>query len=254
MNIEQPVVGRQYIFIVMANPTFAASESFQTLVIGTFNGIKKQGEITIVQVKNPRKWNGVYDQLTRTFALPPSFIIKAVNVPTTDREYTNFVKGVEKYQRKVTYNNDEERNIVETVVTKLKEGENPFHIIGSDGIRLKYLTDTEVSSTIGKRQIDKEDTKETIVEETKKDDCPVCLEKLDNNTVTTECGHKFHEECIINVMRKSSNKCPICRKPIDRSNPYIQTPVIGGKRLKRKRKTSKPKKNKRKTKRKYKCK
>ena len=54
------------------------------------------------------------------------------------------------------------------------------------------------------------------------------------------CGHKFHENCILEVMEKSSNKCPICRRLINKKTPYNPTPM-GGKRLKSKRKTSKRK-------------
>jgi len=45
--------------------------------------------------------------------------------------------------------------------------------------------------------------------------CPVCLDNLDmsNNLVVTKCGHRFHFNCITEVM-KTSNQCPMCRKEI----------------------------------------
>ena len=48
------------------------------------------------------------------------------------------------------------------------------------------------------------------------DECPICTEALNDNCITTECGHKFDRECIIRWCKTSPNdtKCPICREPI----------------------------------------
>ena len=35
-------------------------------------------------------------------------------------------------------------------------------------------------------------------------------EKIEEKTTVLECGHKFHDNCIINWLKKN-NKCPICR-------------------------------------------
>ena len=48
------------------------------------------------------------------------------------------------------------------------------------------------------------------------DDCPICLEALDDNSVKTSCGHHFHRECyddcFIKADKRSNFKCPICRQ------------------------------------------
>ena len=45
------------------------------------------------------------------------------------------------------------------------------------------------------------------------EDCPICLEKLDGKIGHLECNHYFHEKCLNQWVKKSTNKdCPICRK------------------------------------------
>ena len=48
------------------------------------------------------------------------------------------------------------------------------------------------------------------------DDCAICLEPLKNNTtITFDCNHTFHEDCIINwAANKPIIRCPLCRKDI----------------------------------------
>jgi len=41
--------------------------------------------------------------------------------------------------------------------------------------------------------------------------CSICYEELDENTVTTNCGHTFHTVCLCLWLRSSST-CPMCRK------------------------------------------
>lgn len=42
--------------------------------------------------------------------------------------------------------------------------------------------------------------------------CPICMENLNETTsYTLECGHKFHNKCIITWFRMGNKNCPICR-------------------------------------------
>ena len=46
------------------------------------------------------------------------------------------------------------------------------------------------------------------------DDCPICLDKLKNNTIINlKCGHVIHDNCY-NQLIKNSYKCPLCFKTI----------------------------------------
>jgi Ring finger domain len=49
--------------------------------------------------------------------------------------------------------------------------------------------------------------------------CPICLESVDmnQNAMSTECGHKFHFTCIMKNMAANSgaqNSCPLCRESV----------------------------------------
>jgi len=65
-----------------------------------------------------------------------------------------------------------------------------------------------------------------IVEDNEKEEekeeevtCPICLDSIDmnQNAMSTECGHKFHFSCIMKNMAANSaaqNACPLCREPV----------------------------------------
>lgn len=44
-------------------------------------------------------------------------------------------------------------------------------------------------------------------------DCPICYEQVDptKNSMTTECGHTFHANCIMMNIRHNGFSCPCCR-------------------------------------------
>ena len=42
----------------------------------------------------------------------------------------------------------------------------------------------------------------------KPDECPVCLDELDQTDLPLKCGHYVHRDCII---KSGKTKCPICR-------------------------------------------
>lgn len=50
-------------------------------------------------------------------------------------------------------------------------------------------------------------------------DCPICFETIHhNNIITTICNHKFCKTCLDKWKNttNSKNKCPICRKNLNR--------------------------------------
>ena len=59
-------------------------------------------------------------------------------------------------------------------------------------------------------------SKKNIQEETEVEEetCPICLDTLGNtNLFITECGHKFHANCMIRSLRVNG-KCPCCRQKV----------------------------------------
>jgi hypothetical protein len=47
----------------------------------------------------------------------------------------------------------------------------------------------------------------------KDNECPICLHKMtdDEASTTLNCGHKFHNRCLENMIRHGHNRCPLCR-------------------------------------------
>ncbi len=64
----------------------------------------------------------------------------------------------------------------------------------------------------------------------KDEDCPICLDSLNNNTEDLPCNHTLHKKCIKNLVISncpSNHKCPICRCPfIDENNITIPGSVM----------------------------
>lgn len=48
-------------------------------------------------------------------------------------------------------------------------------------------------------------------------DCVICLESIQDNNATLNCGHKFHNDCVGNWLKKQQN-CPICRTEVSNNN------------------------------------
>tara|TARA_B110000503_G_scaffold113120_1_gene169752 strand:+ start:143 stop:916 length:774 start_codon:yes stop_codon:yes gene_type:complete len=48
--------------------------------------------------------------------------------------------------------------------------------------------------------------------------CPICTEESIENCITTQCGHKFHKDCLRLWcrQRREETTCPSCRAPIGR--------------------------------------
>jgi hypothetical protein len=43
------------------------------------------------------------------------------------------------------------------------------------------------------------------------EDCPICLDTIATDQVTTHCGHTFHRACLEQNIQHHSTKCPMCR-------------------------------------------
>ena len=48
---------------------------------------------------------------------------------------------------------------------------------------------------------------------TEQTDCPICFDTIDGvkNSVTTECGHRFHANCLMKNISHNGFGCPCCR-------------------------------------------
>jgi len=44
--------------------------------------------------------------------------------------------------------------------------------------------------------------------------CMICLDDNKNNITTLICKHKFHFNCLVNLIFHSKNECPLCRSEI----------------------------------------
>jgi DNA repair protein RAD5 len=51
------------------------------------------------------------------------------------------------------------------------------------------------------------------------DECPICLEPLDD-TIVTQCAHQFCRECILALLShvRTTAPCPLCREPVTRQS------------------------------------
>jgi hypothetical protein len=86
----------------------------------------------------------------------------------------------------------------------------------------KCVVTEEVYEKLKKQSIKFKDLEE--VEKTKNIDCPISLEKFNNEDyiIKLNCGHIFHKEPILYWLYMQKNKCPICRY----SYPFIEKRII----------------------------
>eukprot|EP01056_Protomagalhaensia_sp_Gyna25_P000328 Protomagalhaensia_sp_Gyna_25__327@NODE_1153_length_2130_cov_19_627929_g850_i1_p1_GENE_NODE_1153_length_2130_cov_19_627929_g850_i1NODE_1153_length_2130_cov_19_627929_g850_i1_p1_ORF_typecomplete_len339_score54_46zfC3HC4_2/PF13923_6/1_1e10zfRING_2/PF13639_6/4_7e10zfC3HC4/PF00097_25/7_1e09zfC3HC4_3/PF13920_6/2_9e08zfANAPC11/PF12861_7/7e08zfrbx1/PF12678_7/9e08ProkRING_4/PF14447_6/4_5e07zfRING_5/PF14634_6/9_8e06zfRING_UBOX/PF13445_6/0_00011zfRING_UBOX/PF13445_6/1_2e03FANCL_C/PF11793_8/8_7e05Ubox/PF045 len=56
------------------------------------------------------------------------------------------------------------------------------------------------------------------------EECSICL--ASNVEVTTECGHRFHRDCLFDWLANKHDDCPMCRRPVTvdglRAAPHLQ--------------------------------
>lgn len=51
-------------------------------------------------------------------------------------------------------------------------------------------------------------------------ECPICYDTIyDTNCVTTECGHKFHTNCLLKNISFNGYNCPYCREIMVQPKP-----------------------------------
>lgn len=52
------------------------------------------------------------------------------------------------------------------------------------------------------------------------DECAICLECINpgKNCCVTDCGHKFHTNCLLKNCEKNNFNCPMCRHAMVESN------------------------------------
>lgn len=60
-------------------------------------------------------------------------------------------------------------------------------------------------------------------------ECPICMEEICNeiNKVTTECGHTFHCDCLMQNVAHNGFNCPYCRNLLaDEPNESVESDTI----------------------------
>jgi hypothetical protein len=83
---------------------------------------------------------------------------------------------------------------------------NPYHFEGSE----QYFMNLDMKRKsfydgvrVGKELYTKK--RESIGE------CPICMDKIDEGYVSTDCGHTLCLSCFNNTLSKLNNNCPLCR-------------------------------------------
>ncbi len=52
--------------------------------------------------------------------------------------------------------------------------------------------------------------------------CIICFEEIELKDLTAlSCGHMFHIDCIITLVKKRTRKCPLCRERITWNVPQL---------------------------------
>ena len=108
---------------------------------------------------------------------------------------------------------------------ELRDGETPDHMMHF----VRLLIDSgnfdasEFSAFMGdrpppptsKKFIEEQLEAKLIRSENEEFDCPVCLKRceLDDEFCRLPCSHRFHKECIMPWLEKTSS-CPLCRKEL----------------------------------------
>jgi len=59
--------------------------------------------------------------------------------------------------------------------------------------------------------------------------CPICLENINDNCCTTDCGHSYHGLCILKWLSIDGERCPLCNGNIiikDFDNIYLKRKYV----------------------------
>jgi hypothetical protein len=122
----------------------------------------------------------------------------------------------------IQYISDTDDEELPELIDELPELVNNFvepHFIHDE---YKCVVTEEVYEKLKKQSIKFKDLEE--VEKTKNIDCPISLEKFNNEDyiIKLNCGHIFHKEPILYWLYMQKNKCPICRYEY----PFIEKRII----------------------------
>ena len=64
-----------------------------------------------------------------------------------------------------------------------------------------------------------------MMNECEVNDCPICMDVIEENKncVTTDCGHKFHTNCLMKNVAVNGFGCPYCRTAMAEKNEEEET-------------------------------
>ena len=57
------------------------------------------------------------------------------------------------------------------------------------------------------------------------DECSICLNKIAPNNHITDCGHKYHINCLDLWLKQGADTCPVCRTRLESTDLTEQTPI-----------------------------
>jgi len=206
-NFDNLVKGNEYIVFIKPDDDFSINKAFNSLGIGTFDGIQRPGGIfNKLVMTNMVKWDG---QRIRERYYPPHVEdVLLIRSPRTDDEYTEMVRIIEGQirGRRMT---DSSREILDA----LKNGTSP---INRQNLHYQIEQPPQPNAPPPPPQ-------ENIPEDY---ECPICLENIVGDGIKTRCGHTFHRQCAESVR---NNTCPLCRQNM---RPFSN---VGGKSRRKKR-------------------
>jgi hypothetical protein len=231
--------GTPYIYMLTDDSEFSINKSFNSLSIGTFDGIDKRDKRFFLKffVINATTWDG---RRVSSFEYPTTpDDIRVFEIPQNDQDYTDFVNMIERYG---TGKRLDQKS--QDIINMLKVGPSSVNVnnLHYSQQAIEAPPAIEAPQTIGiKRNIS--DVTQTV-DNNKDDECPICLEPLGEtkNWITTNCGHKFHRLCISRTI--NPNKCAICRQ---QTKPYKINSPTGGRKTKRRKYNKSKKLKKRRT-------
>jgi hypothetical protein len=76
---------------------------------------------------------------------------------------------------------------------------------------------------IAKLQSKLESMKKTLYDKANDSICPICMGDFEKPTLVDCCAHKYCFECLVIMLNKNHNKCPICQAVITKNKMHIMT-------------------------------
>ena len=205
VNFNNLVKQEEYVIFIKPDRDFSINKSYKSLGVGIFDGIYRPGGIFIKLVMtNVEKWDGRRIPEAHYPSSPSDLLL--IKNPTTDNEYTEMVRIIESQNSGAPL---DQTSI--DIRNSLLNGTSPINKFN--------LHFNEPESIPEAREIP-EATQ--IIDDY---ECPICLEKITGDAITTKCGHKFHRQC---AERIANDKCPLCRAKM---RPFSN---VGGKSKRKK--------------------